>query len=191
MGIARFFNLLLGGMAVLVCVVLGNSILGTSKYYSEVQFLGRLAESRTAWSSGTVSLSLERSVVQVALALDGRVPSNFRQIIDAQRSVSNANLDETVAQVTAEFQGLSGSQSFLSDVREIRAEISDLRREVDTLLQRPSADRNPARVAAIPLEMKARISELQALSQRLRFPSTAISDAVSYTHLTLPTLLRA
>jgi len=176
MGISRFFNLLLGCMAVLIIAIFGNSIAKTITYNAEVKALASLAEGRTAWSRGTVALSLERSVTQVALALEEPIPSDFRGIIDAQRDASDLNLNQTTKQVLAEFQHLPGSPSFLEDVASLRADISELRREVDVMLSRPLDARDATRVSELPTQLKARISELQTLSKRLRFESTAISD---------------
>jgi len=176
MGIARFFNMMLGAVAALVLFVFGSSILKTMSYYQEVQVLSELSESRTAWSKGTVALSLERSVTQVALALEDPIPADFREIINSQRELSDLNLDFTSIQVTQQFQSLPGSFSFIRDVRILRDEISDLRKEIDAMLALPLVDRNASRANSLPSILKDRISELQSLSIRINPNSSVVSN---------------
>lgn len=175
MRVAKFFNILLGTIAILVLVTLGNSIKKTIDSYFEVQDLAELSDTRTDWSDGTVALSLERSVTQVALALSTPIPPEFREIIDAQRATSEQYLTSKMNKVETELQFLRGSQSFLQEAIALREGITLLRTEVDALLAVPLSERDLNRVAEIPDTMKRLISDLQGLSTRLRIGSNAKS----------------
>lgn len=176
MRVARFFNLLLGTIGILVLATFVTSILKTYQAYYEVQNQADLANARTVWSNGTVALSLERSVTQVALALSTPIPDAFREIIDNQRATSDQHLTSKLEQVEAEFGYVRGSQIFDQDALRLRKEIGELRAEVDAQLSVPMEQRDLKRVAEIPTEMKRVISDLQGLSNRLRIVSTSISD---------------
>ncbi len=176
MRIAQFFNVLLGLIAVLVIIAVSNAIEKNVRAYFEVQALADLAEVRTAWSNGTVALSLERSVTQIALDIDESVPQAFRDIIDEQRQMSDAFLDETLRTLSQEFMDLNGAPSFAVDAPRLRQEIEDLRQEVDGMLATTKQQRNATRAGAIPDELKSRISRLQGLADRLRINSSAKSD---------------
>ncbi|MEL7114331.1 MAG: hypothetical protein AAGP08_01860, partial [Pseudomonadota bacterium] len=58
------------------------------KQVTQDRQLAALAQAKSDWLEGTIALSFERSVTQVALALDDRIPPAFKDLIDEQRAQS-------------------------------------------------------------------------------------------------------
>lgn len=132
----------------------------------EDQRLAVLAGARSDWYEGTVALSFERSVTQVALALDAAAPDAFLQLIDQQRAQS----DDTLAQTEATLRALASFDTraaFLDRTAETRAEIAGLRQEADAMLAEPAAGRDARRATDLPYELKSRIEALYAAATLL------------------------
>lgn len=176
MRIARFFSILLIFIGVCVFVTFSNSIRKTYEYYTEVNALSSIGKARTEWANGTVALSLERSVTQVSLALDDRIPSEFRQIIDQQRRISDQFLSDASHQVRQNQQSLIAASKFQTDAQSILSRIKLLRAEIDQLVALPIEERSSTRIKAIPNELKSNIAQLQGLHMLLQIDSSAKSD---------------
>lgn len=125
--------------------------------------LAILAEARSDWYEGIVALSLERSVTQVAFALDSVISPDLRQLIDDQRAMSEALLDESF-RVLGEKDGFDNGPTFFGQADRLRAEIAALRTEADALLSLPPDQRSQARVQDLPYELKAKIEQMFAAS---------------------------
>ena len=176
MKIARFFSMLLIGLGVLVLLTLSNSITRTARALFEVEALASVSAANTDWMNGTVALSLERSVTQVALALDDPIPAAFRQLIDEQRSLSNSLLDQSQESLGSGHSDLPGTAYFLSNGADLRNRIDGLRREVDQMLALPKDQRNVQRIYALPFELKQAISTLKNLSEVVSIDSSEKSE---------------
>jgi methyl-accepting chemotaxis protein len=145
----------------------------------QVQRDGRLqalSVTKSDWLDGTVALSLERSVTQVAFALETPAPAAFLDLVAQQRALSDDLLDGAQARVAA-LQGFGNGPEFLARVEAGRDTVERLRAEVDLLLAQPGAARDAERVYRIPYEIKAQIEGLYAASEFLRLPDGASSSA--------------
>ena len=128
--------------------------------------LAELAQARSIWLEGTVALSLERSVTQVALALDTSIPDAFRELIDEQRAQSDRLLDQSLTSIEG-MAGFENGDEFIAEVARINGVIQSLRREADGLLSQAGPDRDPTRTRDMPYELKAAIEELFIASSLL------------------------
>ncbi len=131
--------------------------------------LAGLAQAKSEWLQGTVSLSFERSVTQVALALDEPIPPAFREVIDQQRADSDAGLTLALEDL-ADMAAFENLEVFETTVAGARDRISSLRDEADQLLSQPAANRNPSRAKRLPYEMKAEIEKLFSAATLLNLP---------------------
>ncbi|MEO0904890.1 MAG: methyl-accepting chemotaxis protein [Pseudomonadota bacterium] len=121
--------------------------------------LAGLAEAKSYWLEGTVALSFERSVTQVAFALDDPIPDDFRALIDQQRDQSDAHFARTVDLLEA-LDSFENRDLFLATVRENRTAITALRQEADGMLAVPKVGRNAQRKRALPYDLKTEIENL-------------------------------
>lgn len=131
--------------------------------------LAGLAEAKSEWLQGTVSLSFERSVTQVALALDDPIPPAFRELIDQQRADSDAMLALALEDLShmAAFENLD---VFEATIARARDRITTLRGEADQLLSQSGAERNATRTKQLPYEIKAEIETLFSAATLLTLP---------------------
>lgn len=162
-------------MAAFAVVAFALSVASSMRDYSQISRQASLSEATTAWMGGTVNLSFERSVTQVALALDEPIPSNLRQLIDQQRSASDELFDQSIALVEG-YAFLPTQNAFLSGVRQARATVRQLRAEIDALLAAPGAQRDAGRVYDLPFELKSEIAEMKNLVEFLTIENAALSQ---------------
>lgn len=126
-----------------------------------------VAEASTTTIDATVSMSLERSIVQVALALDEPIPKPFKDLMIKQREISTDGLELAQQQVAAaEF--LSTQQIYLTAVRESLARVQALRNEIDVALAKPKSERDPDRSHQLPFDLKTEVVALKNASELLR-----------------------
>lgn len=116
-------------------------------------------------------MSLERSVVQVALAMETPIIPAFRQIVDAQRQKGAEGIDMAKARL-AQIDRFPTRSAFETQLTAQMADIDALRREIDAQLAAPLSERNPARVYELPFALKNEISGLKNAIELIR------SDAV-------------
>jgi hypothetical protein len=132
--------------------------------YRTVDELSALAQARTEWMNGTVALSLEPSVVQVALSVDGIPDQRFLDIIDAQRDMSDTSFEQANGKL-ASLPNLTTFNEFDDLARNIQDEVARLRAEVNLLLSKPKTERNPERRSQLPSELKFQIERLKTLTE--------------------------
>lgn len=118
-------------------------------------------------STATIELSLERSVMQVALNLEQPIAPQFRSLIDEQRRLSDDAFVEA-ARIVADERRLTRGDEFISRLTVLRSEIEALRAAADVELSRPFAERDDELVESLPLTMKATIEEFANLTVKLR-----------------------
>lgn len=117
--------------------------------------------------SATVAMSLERSVVQVALALEDPIPAAFRTIIDDQRQAANQGIQEALAAIrSADY--LKTSQDYVDQTQQSLQRVERIRNEMDALLAKPKADRDATRSYRLPYELKAEVVALRNTTDLLR-----------------------
>lgn len=168
--VMRLAHLLLSVFAAMGLVL--TLLAGSMAYRSllELRDIRRAADIGRATStamSATVAISLERSVIQVALALDEPIPGAFQDLVATQRSMADAGLADALAQV-ARMTDLATGSDYAAQTRASLATVADLRAEIDALLALPLAARDGARAYALPFELKAEIVRLRNATDLLR-----------------------
>ncbi|MEO0624052.1 MAG: methyl-accepting chemotaxis protein [Pseudomonadota bacterium] len=144
--------------------------------YSQVRQMAAASRASTAWSIGTVDLSLERSVTQVALSVATPVDTDLRALIDGQRSATQERFDEAFAEIGD--TPTPAQRRFIDTARASVGVIEGLRREVDALLSKPAEARDPQRVTDLPSELKREISRLKSAAGYL-VPENKVSSNLS------------
>jgi methyl-accepting chemotaxis protein len=142
--------------------------------YRTVAELSALAQARTEWMNGTVALSLEPSVVQVALSVDGIPDQRFLDIIDAQRDMSDTSFEQANGKL-ASLPNLTTFNEFDDLARNIQDEVARLRAEVNLLLSKPKTERNPERRSQLPSELKFQIERLKTLTELMSIENSVTS----------------
>lgn len=176
MSISRVILLILCTFSAIAALKFGTSIYSAFDEYRQIDRMAGASRASTAWSAGTVNLSLERSVTQVALSLDTAVPDDLRGLIDGQRKAAQARFDEAVALVGDD---PSPAQSaFLATASGSLDAIAELRAEVDLLLSKPAAERNADRRKSLPFELKREISRLKGAGGYL-IPNNNVSSDIA------------
>ena len=158
----------------------GKFALSVNNSWRDYRTVARMAEAskaNSAWAAGTIALSLERSVTQVALSLDEPTPAEFRQLIAAQRQEAARLFDEAIA-ITAAAPASAAQASFLADSAASIDAVAALRTEIDAMLALPKAERNAVRAKALPFELKGEISQMKA-DGLLLTPTNSVSSDVS------------
>jgi methyl-accepting chemotaxis protein len=175
MKISRLISAILLVLGLIIIGRFGFELASSSKQYREVEQLGALAEARTAWIDGTLALSLERSVSQVALSIEDPAPQAFLDLINQQRDASDLQFG-SLGSVASEFPKLKTAAVFIKNVASSRANITKLRTEIDALLQIPKSDRSAARSHEVPFELKTEIAKLKAYSEYLKIENRMTSS---------------
>lgn len=170
MSISRLFLLVFSSIALFAIIQLSLSVARTLTEFNTVTRLAAVSTSTSAWMDGAVKLSLERSVTQVALALDTKTPKPLRKLIDDQRLLSDARLDEAQAAIAA-FDGPPAHELFLNQAVEARKNVAKLRQEVDQMLSVAADQRDPARRYDLPFELKSEIAAMITATELLRLPN--------------------
>lgn len=175
MRIARLLSVIMLSIGLVSTIVFTSNVVSRIGDYRLVGSLTELADTRMAWIGGTVELSLERSVTQVALSRETPVPSALRALIDEQRVLSDQAFD-TAMQRAAALPGLKSANAFSQQSRLLRSEIAALRAEVDAMLSVPADQRDAKRAHDVAFDLKSRISALKTLSGLLQIKNTLTSS---------------
>ena len=110
-------------------------------------------------------LSLERSVTQIAVTLDGPLPDNFAALRRAQQRTSDAHL-EKLAQHLRDSTHIAAAARAAQDIEALRAEIRELRQRADLAASQPRDRRGtdaaqlPQQYVALVIKVNRRLSEL-------------------------------
>ena len=117
-------------------------------------------ETTTAWSDGTIALSLERSVTQVSLSVKEPAPAQFRELIAQQRNLADERFESALVRIRAMPSG-PARDGFLAEAEDTRTRIGALRGEVDKMLSAPKSERPTTRMKNLPFEMKNVIARMK------------------------------
>ena len=151
-----------------VIVALGAHV--TTKAVSDLRDIRRaalLAHADSTAMSATVAMSLERSVVQVALAFKDPMPQAFRDIVTEKRAHADAGLASAVSKIDAT-AFLPTKDIYISKVRASLSRVADIRAEIDALLLLPKDQRDVQRAYALPFELKQEVVNLKNANELLR-----------------------
>jgi methyl-accepting chemotaxis protein len=147
------------------------------------QRMSILSNARSLWLEGAVALSLERSVTQVALALDTTIPSGLERLIADQRRISDALFDDAGGRLET-MDSFKNRDVFMRQISVTRAEISALRDEADRLLSETAAERDTQRASQLPYDLKSTIEKLAGASSLLVLPEgSSSSEEVALTRI--------
>jgi methyl-accepting chemotaxis protein len=133
----------------------------------ETRQFAEIGQATSTAMSATVAMSLERSVVQVALALDEPIPNEFKQIVDDQRQKANDGLHDAVLTVSSA-DYLSTAPAYVTQTQNALDRVDAIRTEVDGLLALPKSQRDPQRAYDLPFELKAEVVALRNATDLLR-----------------------
>lgn len=164
-------------VSIIVTGLLGVMMLREWRQLNALTAAGQAVEAVTQMSQATIELSLERSLTQVALNLDGALSPEISGMIDGQRTLSDqlfATARETVLasdKIEARDQLVSRLDASLSAIR-------NLRNQADAQMRVPLGDRDDAQVHAIPTSIKETVLELDDLSTSLRSLMTGAPEHI-------------
>ena len=166
MRIARLFFIVVAVLCGAIVYLATDRFIASQRVVEGDLTLASLADARSQWLDGTISLSFERSVTQVALSLEDPAPQAFLDLIAEQRRMSDAALGQALAIINGELN-LGNADAFHSAAAESRERIQELRREADAMLAAPMIRRNPDRALDLPYQIKAEIEGLATLAEYL------------------------
>jgi methyl-accepting chemotaxis protein len=169
MRIARVVMVVLGFLGLFSLVLAGERLWRAQSKVVQDEQLAALAQARSDWYAGIVALSFERSVTQVALALDTPIPPAFMDLIEQQRAESDRLLEQALDRIVNK-PSFRNQAMFEAEVRALRATIASLRAEAEGLVSRPATSRDAVRSHDLPYDLKATIEELFTASSLLVLP---------------------
>ncbi|MEM6944342.1 MAG: methyl-accepting chemotaxis protein, partial [Pseudomonadota bacterium] len=174
MTISRVILIALFSISIFAALKFTYSLNASYREYGQVARMAAAREASTAWSVGTVNLSLERSVTQVALSIPTPVPSNLRSLIDGQRAGARDRFADAIAAIGD--APTPAQQAFLETAGNSVRAIERMRSEVDDMLSKPAVERDSQRVKELPFELKREISRLKSANGYLTPRNDASSD---------------
>lgn len=136
---------------------------------------GRIVETGSALNIGTIELSLERSVMQVALNLTAPIEDAFRDIITEQRLLSSKRFEETRSLLKKVDMAPEMAALTVRQLTDAENKIKIIRRQADALMALPRSRRDEAAIEALPTQFKSVIAELSDIPALLRTTQTEIS----------------
>ncbi len=175
MTISRVISLVFATIAIFAVAKFSVSVVSSAYDFRDVGRLNALASSTSSWTDGTVALSLERSVTQVALSIDEPAPPAFLQLIEEQRKLSDNLFDKAIGLINQQSY-LETRSAFLTATQKGREAVAKLRREVDQMLSMPASSRDQARAYDLPFELKAEIASMKNAIEFLRIENELTSN---------------
>ncbi len=152
--------LMIGLLAIAASALAVTDFILAWRDYRTSQVLQVANQTRNAIAIGTVELSLERSVSQVALGLPDAIPANFRDLLHTQRRTADQSLD-LARRLGASLPRTEAVERYLREADATRASLSDLRQAVDRLTAQRLPERDAALARALPDRIKATVADLQ------------------------------
>ncbi|MEM6940122.1 MAG: methyl-accepting chemotaxis protein [Pseudomonadota bacterium] len=167
MRLATLLNNFFLVIGIIVTCFAGINTYKTVDTMVETQRFAEVGNATAIASRATVAMSLERSVVQVALALESPIPKAFRDIVDDRRRISDQDLS-AATQIIANAGYLVTSSDYVAQIEQAMRRVASIRREIDGLLAVPKSERDPTRAYELPFELKAEVVALRNTSDLLR-----------------------
>ncbi len=155
----------------LIAVVLG--LFGGHMAYQaiaeqrDVRRAALLGSAESAATGATIEMSLERSVVQVALAQPGPMSPEFRDIVTRQRAKADAGLAEAMRQL-APLADMPSTADYIAATTASLARVAGLRAEIDAMLAMSGPDRDSARARHLRESLKHEVVSLRNATELLR-----------------------
>jgi HAMP domain-containing protein len=160
-------QLSIGRVATSLAVVLAASTLALSailvperlRDWRDADRQAAITAAMATMGKALVELSLERSLVQVALQLPDPVSPQFREMIERQRTVAGAGFAEAITILRA--VGTPEAVALARDTEERLEGLAGLRRPANGQFRRPLAERDPEVLEHWAREMPALIAEVE------------------------------
>ncbi len=154
---------------IVACVVVAITVLATSGSLKQRQLTAEaveIAEVLDLSYRALIPLSLERSVTQIGLSLEGGLPGSLRDIIDEQRAVSNEAMESLRRRLTQATR-IERAPQLLRAVDNALSRAKAIRLEVDSAMKLDRVWR-PAAVETVPAQLIALITDMQAATNEIK-----------------------
>lgn len=148
--------------------------------WQDYRVTARMAEAgiaNSSWSAGTIALSRERYLSEVALLQTEPISSDVTAKIAQYREDSVRLLNDAISAASRSPSSKS-RDSFLEASQKSMDELDALRREIDALLAKPKAQRAPSQIAPLPIAFKNTIAHMK-IQGLLLTPSNEASSDIS------------
>ncbi len=180
MSIRRTSLIFSGSVAIAVILASGSAILSEARRLLASVEASHAITTLSMLSKATVELSLERSLLQVGLAIPGPFPQEFRTLLNEQRTKSNdlfAQLDTYLAK-----HDLPREEAFRNGLVSLRATINEIRQAADPDLALPLEQR-ANKDAAVINRLKATVVSLKDLGELIRPDMHVLSNEINVNDL--------
>lgn len=180
MSIRRTSMIFSGSVAVAVILASGSAILSEARRLVASVEASDSITALSMLSKATVELSLERSLLQVGLALPGPFPREFKALLGEQRTKSNelfGKLDDYLST-----HDLPREDDFRAGLSSLLAAISDIRRMADPDLDLPLEQR-ANRDSSVISRLKASVVSLKDLGELIRPDMHVLSNEINLNDL--------
>lgn len=178
-------NLLLGSNVVIAIVFAALLGIIVTREWRDLNTLEGGAEAVSvvgSMASATIELSLERSLTQVAINLDGEIDPKIKGLLLEQRNKSNALFDETKRKLS-QSRYVASRDSIRDRLDGYLSEIERLRSKADEMINVPISERSKADIERLPIDIKAAVSSLDKLLGDIRLYLRHAPVDVIYTDL--------
>ena len=166
-------------MAFLFVGVVAYELLVLRQEKLQQLMIGRIVETGSILSRGTIELSLERSVMQVTLNLPDPIAPAFRDLIEQQRRL----FADHVGRTRQALDGLAIDPATAADVTarldEAERTIGAIRRAADAQLDLPRERRDPAAIEALPAALKKAIIDVTVVPALMLGEATSLSSRLA------------
>ncbi|EFO30783.1 ggdef/eal domain-containing protein [Roseibium sp. TrichSKD4] len=139
----RIHQFLIAAMTVLIVpllALLGSISVSSWRDHVEDRSSALVARTTAAWIDGQVALSLERSVTQVAFALETKKRGQLREMLEEQRQLVDRHFERALSHNGDNMKsGDLSSAEFQINAQSLLGELHQTRVEVDQALQRRGA----------------------------------------------------
>ena len=171
-----------GLIAVFLALFGGQLAYSAISEQRDIRRAALLGSAESAATGATVEMSLERSVVQVALAQPDPIPAEFKDIVIRQRVAADAGLADAMKQLEP-LTHLPNIAEYVAQTKASLARVEALRAEIDAVLAVPGTARDPARARELPEDLKREVISLRNATELLRnrvAVSTQIAGALQH-----------
>ncbi len=154
---------IVAGVVVAITVLASSDSLNQRRLTAEAM---EIAEVLDLSYSALMPLSLERSVTQVGLSLEGTLPDRFRKMIDEQRAISNQAMEAMRVKLAGATR-IERAPHLLLAVDKALARATAIRQEVDAALKVDRVRRTAAS-DQVPSQLIALIADIQAATNEIK-----------------------
>ena len=156
------------GLIAVLLALFGSQLAWTAiSEQRDIRRAALLGSAESAAISAAIEMSLERSVVQVALAQPDPIHADFSEIVIRQRAATDAGLADAILQLEP-LADMPSTAEYVALTTASLARVEALRAEIDAILALPGPERDPVRVRQLPEELKREVVSLRNATELLR-----------------------